>query len=291
MSSRRGTLSARDSSELYLVDAIDLRRCYRDHFLAGLTRLRARGELKLEGDFAHLQIDDAWQSFLSQLASTQWVSFIQPPPAQADGQPCSAEHVLKYLARYLTGGPISEGRIIAADQDEVTFWARHGKTPGGDNHRVPITLPPIEFMRRWCLHILPKGYTKTRSFGGWHNRRRYAYLERCAIMLEEIDAPLPEDALEFNVMPDSSSVEQYEVPHQDCPVCGCELRLIEMSEKPSWYDLMNSPSRPTWYTFHPDTTDNLVSKPRHPIESAKGSSVPKATKFNARSIPLHPTPG
>ena len=149
VSSRRGPLSAGDSSELYLVDAIDLRRCYRDHFLAGLTRL----------------------------------------------------------------------------------------------------------------------------------------------MLEEIDAPLPEDALEFNVMADPSLVEQDEVPHQDCPLCGCELRLIEMREKPSWYDVMNSPSRPTWYTFHPHTTDNLVSKPRHPIESAKGSSVPKATKLNARSIPLHPTPG
>lgn len=69
--------------------------------------------------------------------------------------------------------------------------------PGGDHHRVPITLATLEFMRRWCLHIWPKGYTKTRSFGGWHNRRRDAYLERCAIQLEAIDAPLPEDAFEF----------------------------------------------------------------------------------------------
>ena len=174
--SRRRNLSARNSSELYLVDAVDLRRCYRDHFLAGLTRLRERAELKLQGDFAHLHIDDAWQTFLSQLASTEWVSYIQPPPPQADGQPRSAEHVLKYLARYLTGGPISDGRITAADQDEATFWAREGKTPGGDDQRVPVTLPTIEFTRRWCLHVLPKGYTKTRSFGGWHNRHRDAYL-------------------------------------------------------------------------------------------------------------------
>jgi len=140
------------------VDAVDLRRQYRDHFLAGLTRLRERGELQLQGDFAYLEADEAWQSLLLKLESTEWVSYIQPPPIQADGQPCSAEHVLKYLARYLTGGPISEGRIIAADQDEVTFWAREGKTPGGDNQRVPIRLPTIEFTRRWCLHILPKGY-------------------------------------------------------------------------------------------------------------------------------------
>ena len=188
---------------------------------------------------------------------------------------------MKYLARYLTGGPISEGRIIAADQDEVTFWARDGKTPGGDNQRVPITLPTIEFMRRWCLNILPKGYNKTRCFGGWHNRRRDAYLERCAIML---DAPLPENALEFNVMLDTSSVEQDEVSHEDCPVCGCELRLIEVRDKPSWNDVMNSPSRPTWYMFRLYFAENLASTPRHPIESAKGNSVVKATKFNARSM-------
>jgi hypothetical protein len=50
VASRRRNLSAGNSSELYLVDAVDLRRCYRDHFLAGLTRLRKRVELTLQGD-------------------------------------------------------------------------------------------------------------------------------------------------------------------------------------------------------------------------------------------------
>ncbi len=124
VSSQRRNSQYDNAQELYLVDAVDLRRQYRDHFLTGLTRLRERGELKLQDDFEYLQDDEQWQSFLLKLASTEWVSYIQPPPPQADGQPCSAEHVLKYLARYLTGGPISEGRIIAADQNEVTFWAR-----------------------------------------------------------------------------------------------------------------------------------------------------------------------
>ena len=290
VTSGRRNLSARNASELYLVDAVDLRRQYRDHFLAGLTRLRERGELKLQGDFADLQADAAWQSFTSELESVEWVSFIQPPPPQADGQPCSAEHVLKYLARYLTGGPISDSRIIAADRDEVTFWAREGKTPGGDNQTVPITLSTIEFMRRWCLHILPKGYTKTRSFGGWHNRRREAYLERSAIMLDAINAPLSEDALEFPVSPDSLETVE-ELPHEACPLCGGELRLIAFREKPSWYDVMNSPSRPSWYQRPTVAAEKLASHPPRRIESAKGSFVAKATKFNARSIPLHPAPG
>jgi hypothetical protein len=284
---------AAGESGFYLVDAVALRRCYRDHFLAGLTRLRERAELNLQGDFAYLQADQAWQSFVLKLASTEWVSYIQPPPRQAAGQACCAEHVLKYLGRYLTGGPISDGRIIAADEDEVTFLARAGKTPGGDKHCVPITLSTIEFLRRWCLHILPKGYTKTRQFGGWHNRRRHEYLERCAIMLEAFDDPLPGDALKFHAFPDPSAAEQDAVPSEPtCPSCGRELRLIDRREKPSWSDVMDSPiHRPTWYTYLPETTANLASPSEHRLESAKGRHVAQATKFNARSIPLHPTPG
>ena len=81
---------------------------------------------------------------------------------------------------------------------EVTFWAREGKTTGGDDHRIPVTLPIEEFTRRWSLHILPKGYTKTRRFGGWSNRRRDRYLERCAILLEATSVPFSACATEFD---------------------------------------------------------------------------------------------
>ena len=89
--------------------------------------------------------------------------------AQFIGKPvedATPEHVLKYLARYLTGGPISDRRLISHENDEVTFWARTGTTTGGDHRREPLTLPRPEFVRRWSLHILPKNYTKTRRFGG-----------------------------------------------------------------------------------------------------------------------------
>jgi len=55
---------------------------------------------------------------------------------------------LKYLARYLTGGPISDSRIVSADEREVTFLAREGTTPGGEAKQVPITLTTPEFTRR-----------------------------------------------------------------------------------------------------------------------------------------------
>lgn len=230
----------------YLVDAVVLRRRYRDRFLASLTRLRRRGELKLQGDFQHLQDDEAWQAFLRALQSIEWVSYIQPPPRQEGGKSASADQVLKYLARYLTGGPISDGRILQANDNEVVFWAREGKTPGGDRQCVPIRLSAVEFTRRWCLHILPKGYTKTRRFGGWSNRRCDSYVERCAKMLEAANAPLSDDAVQFDPFLEHDQLGECQ-DYPECPDCGGRLRWIERREKPSWHAVLTSSSRPNWY--------------------------------------------
>ena len=121
-------------SQPYLVDAIDLRRSFRSHFIKALHRLH--GELKLTGEFANLRENSQWEEFLEELEGTEWVSYIQPPPTDE----CRTEHVLKYLARYLTGGPISDARIIAADEREVTFWAREGTVTGGERGQIPLTL-------------------------------------------------------------------------------------------------------------------------------------------------------
>ena len=231
------------------MDAVTLRRAYRDHLLAGLDRLREKNQLKLEEEFQYLREDHEWGAFLRKLASTEWVSYIEPPARQANGKACPAEQVVKYLSRYLTGGPISDARVIAADESEVTFWAREGKTPGGDDHCIPITLSTCEFTRRWSLHILPKGYTKTRRFGGWSNRRRETYLERCAILLEATSIPLSPHAIEFSpelLQEDDSGDGQCE-DDEACPLCGRPMRLLNRVDKPSWLDILTSAYRPRWY--------------------------------------------
>ena len=118
-----------------------------------------------------------------------WVSHIQPPP-----KGCDTEHVLKYLARYLTGGPISDARITAADFENVTFSARVGEVTGGESKQVPITLTTVEFVRRWCLHVLPHGFTKSRRFGGWTNCHRKSYLKNCRQCLADQTNEVVDDA-------------------------------------------------------------------------------------------------
>ncbi len=242
INSRRRNASCRDAAA-YLVDAIALRRCYRKHFLNGLDRLHKRDELKLDGDFTHLQDGEQWEALIDKLHSIEWVSYIEPPPTGD----CRVEHVLKYLARYLTGGPISDGRIVTADANQVTFWAREGKTTGGDRTCVPVTIPMDEFTRRWSLHILPKGYTKTRRFGGWSNRRRDQYVERCALLLEAAQTPLPAEAIDFVPFDQPGGTEGNLDECESCPRCGGSLRMIADCIKPAWRDVMNSSCRPDWY--------------------------------------------
>jgi len=66
----------------------------------------------------------------------------------------------------MTGGPISDRRLVSHEDGGVTFSARVGKTHGGSDETEDVPLSGTEFVRRWAMHILPKGYTKSRRFGG-----------------------------------------------------------------------------------------------------------------------------
>ncbi len=228
----------------YLVDADQLRAAYREIFLKGLDRLHRQDALKLDGEFEPLRGEQQWAELMAELGATNWVSYIQPPPQAGE----SAEQVLKYLARYLGGGPISDHRIVSTDQERVTFMAREGETVGGERKQVPITLTQVEFTRRWCLHVLPSGYTRTRRFGGWSNHRCERYLESLALQLEATEVPLPPNAMEFGPFDDSTAVSgEDQNKHGCCPQCGGPLIPHRIQPQPSWAQVMDSAHRPHWY--------------------------------------------
>lgn len=230
----------------YLVDAEALRTTFRRMFLDGLRRLRQCGALKLDGEWSALREDEAFEAWLKPLAEITWVAYIEPPPTEQS----TPAHVLKYLARYLTGGPISDRRLISDENGNVTFLARTGTTTGGGaGGSEPLTLTGVEFVRRWSLHILPRHYTKTRRFGGYSNRHRERYVAACGELLasaglvsEPPDA-VPEPTRE---VPDPSLPQQPTEPC--CPACGARLRVKTHTARTSWWRIMNSPWRPPWYT-------------------------------------------
>jgi hypothetical protein len=212
----------------YLVDNRLLSERFRDAFLAGLAQLYRNGELKLDGSWSFLKERAAFAAWLKTFSGCAWVVFIEPPPTEN----ADPEHVLKYLARYLTGGPISDHRLISHQDDRVSFWARgHNKQSG--NQREPYTLPGVEFTRRWAMHILPKGFVKSRCFGGFSCRHRKAYLRRCCELLE-CEPPEREDAEERE-------------PGRACPKCQTPMECISEVERPGWKRIFHGPDRPWWY--------------------------------------------
>ena len=224
----------------YLVDNELLGEKFKEHFVTGLKRLHAKGLIAFDPPVLPARVNEArdepdFAEWLDRIAEQAWNVFIEAPPEYSQPQ-----HMVKYLARYLTGGPISDGRLISHEQGEVTFWARSKNKQTGNRPR-PFTLPGVEFVRRWSMHILPKGFTKTRAYGGFSCRHRQDYLRRCRELL-------PIDEAEDE--PQSSQPLEDETPEttRTCPHCEGQMVCVASTVRPSWRELFREQATcPLWY--------------------------------------------
>jgi hypothetical protein len=202
------------------VDNEELGRKFRRHYVNGLRRLVRSGKLRLEGEWSKLLDPSTLEAWLDELTATDWNVFIEGPP-NGESQPSD---VLKYLARYITGGPISDRRIISDEHGVITFWARSkDKAKRNESERFPLR--GVEFVRRWAMHILPKGYTRSRSFGGYHGSKRADYLQRCRELLG-ITTDEPENT--------SAPLEETEASTPTCARCETRMVCIDQQSRPSW---------------------------------------------------------
>ena len=211
----------------FLVDNKELGRRFRDRYVRGVRRLIKAGVLQVEDPAELIAI-------LADVQACDWVVYIQPPPQETS----DPEDVLKYLARYMTGGPISDQRLIEVKDGRVYFWARSGDKSG---QQVPVSLPTLEFVRSWTLHILPKGFTKARRYGGWSNTRQVAYQQQCERL-----QPVPPSVVAD--LPDSLTPVVAEPPDElkKCPHCQTEMVLESRTRRPSWRELFYGPDHPRW---------------------------------------------
>ena len=209
----------RNRKKPFLTDNVELGHVFRKKFTNGLRRLVSSGKLKLQDEWARLHDPRELDAWLGEIIQGDWNVFIEGPP-HGKSRP---EHALKYLARYLTGGPISDHRIIRDEDGRVTFWARDKNKARGNRSR-PFSLPGREFVRRWTMHILPKGYTRSRQFGGYHGTKRAEYLERCRELLAKTESAVAETP------PTQPPADNQ--PH--CPCCDVPMRRIDQQQRPSW---------------------------------------------------------
>ncbi len=150
-----------------------LSRVFRGKFTAGLEATLPAGQAPVPRlTRASCRSPDASARFLRQLFHKDWVVYAKPPFG-------GAEHVLNYLARYTHRVAISNHRLVAFKNDRVSFrWKDYAH---GGKQKV-MTVSADEFLRRFLLHVLPKGLVRIRHFGLFANRRRAA-LARCRALL------------------------------------------------------------------------------------------------------------
>jgi hypothetical protein len=138
-----------------------LSRLFRRLFLQMLSAARAAGRLKFQGDRAGLADHAAFAAFLAPLRKTEWVVYAKEP----FGGP---EAVLAYLSRYTHRVAISNSRLVAANEKGITFKWKDYRIAGPGRYKT-MTLPTHEFIRRFLIHVLPKGLHRIRHYGLFAN--------------------------------------------------------------------------------------------------------------------------
>jgi hypothetical protein len=149
---------------------------FRGKFLAGLKRLWRKGKL------SPLAEKRRFEPWLSTMYKKNWVAYAQGPPSGVVG----AEPVLKYLARYVSGVAISDRRLVSDSGDRVAFrWKNYRRGRAEET----TSLPGVEFVRRYLLHVLPRGLVRIRYYGLLSNRCRRHHLARCRALIGEPSNP------------------------------------------------------------------------------------------------------
>jgi Putative transposase/Transposase zinc-binding domain len=152
-----------------------LSRLFRGKFVAYLKQAFQQGRLGFHGKIEALGERGRFLAWLDGLARSEWVVYAKPP----FGGP---QQVLKYLARYTHRVAISNQRLISLQNGQVTFqWKDYAR----GNRTGTMTLAAHEFIRRFLLHVLPRGFVKIRHFGFLANRCRQREIALCRKLLDQ----------------------------------------------------------------------------------------------------------
>ena len=128
--------------------------------------------------------------------------------------------VLTYLSRYTHRVAISNSRLVALDENGVTFKWKDYRVDGRDRFKT-MTLDPAEFIRRFLLHVLPSGLHRIRYYGLFAGAVRADNIERARQLLAATEnAPLP-SRLEADSQAEDVS------PARRCPCCGGRMLIVE----------------------------------------------------------------
>ncbi len=150
-----------------------LSRVFRGKFVAGLKAAFREGKLEFHGHLASLSEPRRFAAWLRVLYRHDWVVYSKRP----FGGP---EHALRYLGAYTHRVGISNSRLVAFADGQVSFRWRDS---AHNNRKRVMSLPADEFLRRFLLHLVPRGFVRIRNFGFLANRQRAKLLPLCFRLL------------------------------------------------------------------------------------------------------------
>ncbi|WP_320042470.1 transposase [uncultured Desulfobacter sp.] len=142
-------------SSTFLFPVRALSNVFRAKFLNGLITAQGQGLLKLPGDLAQFSSPDAFRQWLFHTVPRDWVVYSKPPFS-------GPEDVVRYIGRYTHSTAISNNRIISIEDDVVTFWFKNTRK---NSRWETTTLPVMEFINRFLIHVLPKHFHRIRYYG------------------------------------------------------------------------------------------------------------------------------
>ena len=195
-----------------------LSRLFRRLFLEMIGQAHDAGRLQFFGDHAALADRAAFAAHLAPLAKKNWFVYAKPPFT-------GPQAVLAYLARYTHRVAIANSRLIALDERGVTFRYKDYRRNGQERYRA-MTLDPDEFIRRFLLHVLPKGFHRIRHYGILASALCKTNIARARELLAQ---PAPPSQAPADDDPCSRHEAHAERP--PCPCCGGRMIIVETFER------------------------------------------------------------
>ena len=198
----------------YLFPVRVLSDLFRGKFLDGLARAYEHGELDLGGACSELANPEAFAQLKDTLYRKNWVVYAKRPFA-------GPEQVFKYLGQYTHRVGISNHRLVSFDEHGVCFGTKNGKQ---------VTVAPMEFIRRFLLHVLPDGFAKIRHYGLHASSNVHTKLAEARRHLAANDKPVDTSPSQQTWQEQHLALTGVDLT--TCPRCGGEMRSHPLDYRP-----------------------------------------------------------
>jgi DNA-directed RNA polymerase subunit RPC12/RpoP len=224
----------------YLFDLKALGIVFRAKYRDGLRKLHAKNKFQFHGQLAALSQRPAFETLLRKALRTPWVVYAKRPFA-------GPSQVLAYLSRYTHRIAIGNRRILAMETTApgvgtVTFSY---KDYADNARKKTMTLDLREFLRRFCMHILPSRFVKIRHYGLLANRGRKDRIARARALIpapRQKTQPAPPSESKSEEIPDDQTAP---ARNPACPHCGStNLRILSITRPPAQSLRRDKPATP-----------------------------------------------